>query len=135
MADALTERREFLRTAGVYREDGSYEVTRRMADSTGNSKVFERFEHVRRLYDRLPDEIGAETVGKTGITGSRRHALVWHFVEHPAFDCELTSRSPLLAEKCGDDAGESARTEESGENRSASVDKAQTDSRPEVGAD
>ncbi|WP_369684162.1 hypothetical protein [Haloarchaeobius sp. FL176] len=99
IGDALVERREFFRTTGVHREDGSYEVTRRGADSAGNAKVFESFETVRRLYERLPDEFGAEAVGRTGITGSRRHMLVRHFAEHPAFDCEITSRSPLTVAK------------------------------------
>ncbi|WP_435360245.1 DUF7528 family protein [Haloarchaeobius sp. DFWS5] len=99
IGDALVERREFFRTAGVYREDGSYEVTRRGADSAGNAKVFDSFDAVRRLYDRLPDEFGADAVGRTGITGSRRHMLVRHFAEHPTFDCEITSRSPLTVAK------------------------------------
>ncbi|WP_439028719.1 DUF7528 family protein [Haloarchaeobius sp. DT45] len=99
IGDALVERREFFRTAGVHREDGSYEVTRRGADSSGNAKVFENFTEVKRLYNRLPDEFGAEAVGRTGITGSRRHMMVRHFAEHPSFDCEITSRSPLTVQK------------------------------------
>ena len=99
IGDALTERREFFRTAGVYREDGSYVVSRRGADSAGNAKVFERFEHLRRLYDRLPDEFAAEDIGRAGITGSRRHMLVRHFAEHPEFDCAIASRNPLAVEK------------------------------------
>ncbi len=74
-------------------------MTRRGADSTGNAKVFDSFTEVRRLYDRLPPEFGAEAVGRTGITGSRRHMLVRHFAEHPAFDCDIVSRSPLSVEK------------------------------------
>jgi len=99
IGDALTQRREFLRTAGEHREDGSYVVERRGADSAGNAKVFESFEHLRRLYERLPDEFDADDVGTTGITGSRRHMLVRHFAEHPAFDCSITSRNPLAAAK------------------------------------
>ncbi len=99
IGDALVERREFFRTAGAHREDGSYEVTRRGADSAGNAKVFASFTELRRLYDRLPDEFGAEAVGRTGITGSRRHMLVRHFAEHPEFDCSITSRSPLQVAK------------------------------------
>jgi len=99
VGDALTRRREFFRTAGVHREDGTYEVARRGADSAGNSKVFERFEDLRRLFDRLPAEFSADDVSRTGITGSRRHMLVRHFAEHPAFDCEITRRNPLTAEK------------------------------------
>ncbi len=74
-------------------------MTRRGADSSGNAKVFENFTEVKRLYNRLPDEFGAEAVGRTGITGSRRHMMVRHFAEHPSFDCEITSRSPLTVQK------------------------------------
>ncbi|WP_224270781.1 DUF7528 family protein [Haloprofundus salinisoli] len=98
---ALTEKREFFRTAGEYREDGSYVVSRRGAESAGNAKVFESFEALRRLYDRLPREFTAEDVGRTGITGSRRHMLIRHFGEHPAFDCQITRRNPLTAERVG----------------------------------
>lgn len=96
---SLTERREFFRTAGVHREDGSYVVERRNAESEGNETVFGTFEEVRRLFDRLPSTFDAETIARSGITGSRRHMLVRHFVEHPAFDCELASRNPLQARK------------------------------------
>ncbi|NHN59035.1 hypothetical protein [Halorussus rarus] len=106
VGDALTQRREFFRTAGVHREDGTYEVSRRGADSAGNSKVFESFEVLGRLYDRLPDEFSADDVGRTGITGSRRHMLVRHFAEHPAFDCGIARRNPLTAEKTGDTVDE-----------------------------
>nr|WP_244605510.1 hypothetical protein [Halorussus marinus] len=99
VGSALTERREFFRTAGVHREDGTYEVSRRGADSAGNSKVFESFGALRRMFDRLPAEFTADHVGRTGITGSRRHMLVRHFAEHPAFDCGITRRNPLTAEK------------------------------------
>jgi hypothetical protein len=99
VGDALTERREFFRTAGTHREDGSYEVSRRGADSAGNAKVFETFDGLRRLFRRLPDEFTAEDVGRTGITGSRRHLLVRHFAEHPTFDCRISSRNPLTAVK------------------------------------
>ncbi|WP_135854552.1 DUF7528 family protein [Halorussus salinus] len=99
VGDALTQRREFFRTAGVHREDGTYEVVRRGADSAGNSKVFEEFGQLRRMFDRLPAEFSADDVGRTGITGSRRHMLVRHFAEHPNFDCTITRRNPLTAEK------------------------------------
>jgi len=99
VGDALTQRREFFRTAGVHREDGTYEVARRGADSAGNSKVFESFEALRRLFDRLPTEFSADDISRTGITGSRRHMLVRHFAEHPSFDCTITRRNPLTAEK------------------------------------
>ncbi|WP_416839373.1 hypothetical protein [Haloferax sp. DFSO52] len=99
IGSALTEKREFFRTAGEYRKDGSYVVSRRGADSTGNAKVFTSFEELRRLYDRLPDEFTADDVGRTGITGSRRHMIIRHLGEHPGFDCRISSRNPLTAEK------------------------------------
>ncbi|WP_327052334.1 DUF7528 family protein [Halomicrococcus gelatinilyticus] len=98
----LTERREFLHTAGERRDDGSYVVSRCSADASGHRKVFESFEALVRRYDSLPREFTAETVGETGLTGSRRHMLVHHFAEHPAFDCELVARQPLTARKRGD---------------------------------
>jgi hypothetical protein len=61
--------------------------------------VFSEFAAVERLFERLPDRFDADAVGRTGITGSRRHMLVRHFAEHPAFDCEIASRSPLRAKK------------------------------------
>lgn len=105
LGEALTERREFVRTVGTHREDGSYVVARRRADSSGHRKVFEGFAALRRLYDRLPEEFTAENVGRTGLTGGRRHMLVHHFAEHPAFACELSRRQPLTAEKNPDDGG------------------------------
>ncbi|WP_264475584.1 DUF7528 family protein [Halorubellus salinus] len=104
LGDAVVADREFFRTAGRHREDGSYEVRRRGADSTGNAKVFRDFDAVERLYERLPTEFDADDVSRTGITGSRRHMLVRHFAEHPAFDCEITTRSPLCAKKTEQDA-------------------------------
>ncbi|MFB6082034.1 MAG: hypothetical protein ABEJ67_04350 [Halanaeroarchaeum sp.] len=99
VGDALTSRREFFRTAGEHREDGSYVVERRGADSTGNSAVFEGFAEVKRMFERLPPEFDADDLTRAGITGSRRHMLVRHFAEHPAFPCELASRNPLAAKK------------------------------------
>lgn len=99
VAEALTERREFFRTAGVHREDGSYVVERRNADSTGNASVFDSFDELQRLFSRLPEAFGAEALTRAGITGSRRHMLVRHFIEHPDFDCELESRNPLQGRK------------------------------------
>ncbi|KTG11702.1 DUF7528 family protein, partial [Haloferax profundi] len=93
------EKREFFRTAGEYRQDGSYVVSRRGADSTGNAKVFASFEELRRLYKRLPETFDADDVGRTGITGSRRHMIIRHLGEHPAFDCRIASRNPLTGEK------------------------------------
>ena len=99
IGEAMVSREEFLRTAGEHRADGAYVVSRRAADSAGNEKVFESFDRLRRLYDRLPEDFGADEVGRTGITGSRRHMLVRHFAEHPAFDCRTTSRNPLQVRK------------------------------------
>ena len=113
IGDALTRRREFFRTVGEHREDGSYEVSRRSADSSGNAKVFDSFDEVRRLYERLPTEFTAQDVGRTGITGSRRHMLVRHFAEHPAFDCEITSRNPLTVIKRPKPTVEIGNTEQS----------------------
>jgi len=77
-------------------------VARRGADSDGNAKVFESFAALEGLFERLPDEFAADDVGGEGITGSRRHMVVRHLAEHPAFDCELVSRSPLTVRKrCG----------------------------------
>lgn len=101
---SLTERTEFFRTAGVHREDGKYVVERRNADSAGNTTVFEDFDEISRLFDRLPDTFDAESVAKFGITGSRRHMIVRHLVEHPEFDCELASRNPLRGQKTTVDA-------------------------------
>nr|WP_205254540.1 hypothetical protein [Halorussus sp. JP-T4] len=108
LGDALTERREFVRTAGTHREDGSYVVARRNADSSGHSKVFESFAALRRLYDRLPDEFTAEDVGRSGLTGGRRHMLVRHLAEHPAFDCELAKRQPLTGAKRAAESGDAS---------------------------
>jgi hypothetical protein len=63
--------------------------------------VFESFAALRRAYDRLPAEFTAADVEQTGVTGGRRHMLVHHFAEHPAFDCELVKRQPLTARKRG----------------------------------
>lgn len=80
-------------------------MSRRGADSAGNAKVFESFDALRRLYDRLPDEFDADDVGRSGITGSRRHMLVRHFAEHPGFDCRIASRNPLTACKADEVGG------------------------------
>lgn len=112
VGDALTQRREFFRTAGIHREDGTYEVARRGADSAGNAKVFESFASLRRLFDRLPAEFSADDVSRSGITGSRRHMLVRHFAEHPDFDCDIARRNPLTAEKtCEESSDETAPNE------------------------
>nr|WP_266077190.1 hypothetical protein [Haladaptatus caseinilyticus] len=98
---------------GTFRDDGSYEVSRRSADSAGNAKVFQTFDAMVRLFDRLPDEFAAEEIGRTGITGSRRHLLVRHFAEHPDFACRISSRNPLTATK-GDGIGNVDGTPEVG---------------------
>ena len=102
IGDALESREEFFRTAGEYRADGSYVVSRRAADSAGNEKVFESFDRLERLFERLPGEFDADDVGRTGITGSRRHMVVRHLAEHPAFDCRTVSRKPLRVRKEGE---------------------------------
>ncbi len=99
LTGALTERQEFLRTACEYREDGTYVIERRHADSSGHRKVFDSFKKLKRLFDRLPRKFTANVVGRSGLTGARRHLLIRHFVEHPRFECELVNRQPLTVEK------------------------------------
>ena len=103
LTGALTGRRAFVRTAGEHRPDGSYVVSRRGADSAGNAKQFRDFTAIRRLYERLPERFDAVAVGDAAgddaVSGTRRHLLVRHFAEHPAFDCELVAEQPLTAEK------------------------------------
>jgi hypothetical protein len=99
LSDALTARESFLHTAGVHRSDGSYVVERRGADSAGNRKVFDSFDALRRLCERLPEEFTAEALSASGLTAGRRHIVLRHLVEHPAFPVELSSRQPLTAEK------------------------------------
>jgi hypothetical protein len=101
VGDALTRREEFFRTACEHREDGTYVVERRGADSTGNSTVFDSFAEARRLFERLPPTFDADALSSAGVTGSRRHMLVRHFAEHSSFPCTLASRNPLEAEKTG----------------------------------
>lgn len=103
LGEALVRRREFVRTVGEHRTDGSYVVSRRGADSSGHRKVFDSFGALERLYERLPREFTARDVTADGLTGSRRHALVHHLVEHPAFDCELVGRQPLTGRKSSED--------------------------------
>jgi hypothetical protein len=45
------------------------------------------------LYEELPERFAAEDIGRKGLTGGRRHLLVRHFAEHPAFDCVPTHDS------------------------------------------
>ncbi len=105
LGEALTRREEYLHTAGTHREDGSYVVERRGADSAGHRKVFDSFDRLGRLYERLPPEFTADDVGRTGLTGGRRHMLVHHLAEHPSFDCALVARQPLTAAKDGGEPG------------------------------
>jgi hypothetical protein len=99
LGDALTDSNEFVHTVGHHREDGSYVVERRGADSAGHRKVFDSFEALRSLFAELPAEFTAPDVERAGLSGGRRHMLLWHLVEHPAFDCELSSRQPLTVRK------------------------------------
>lgn len=106
---ALTGRQAYLRTAGEHRADGSYVVSRVTADSAGHAKQFRDFRALEALYERLPERFDAENLGaaathgeerqQPALSGSRRHLVLRHFVEHPAFDCELVSRQPLTARK------------------------------------
>ena len=99
LTDAVAGRREFLHTVGHARPDGSYVVARRGADSAGHRKVFDGFDRLRALYEELPDRFQASDVSADGVTGNRRHLLVRHLAEHPAFDCELVARQPLTVRK------------------------------------
>lgn len=106
---ALAGRQEFVRTAGEHRADGSYVVSRRAADSAGHAKQFRDFRALETLYERLPDRFDAAAVGdaasnddELSVSGNRRHLLVRHVAEHPAFDCELVSQQPLTARKVAD---------------------------------
>lgn len=99
LGEALTGRETFARTVGHRREDGSYAVERRNADSAGHRKVFDSFEDLASLYRELPRRFEAADLSRPGLTGGRRHLLLWHFVEHPAFECTLAARQPLTARK------------------------------------
>ncbi len=73
--------------------------------------MFTSFDELRRLYDRLPTNFTAEDIGRTGITGSRRHMIIRHFGEHPAFDCRISSRNPLTGEKQSKNVDDGAEIE------------------------
>lgn len=80
--------------------------------------MFASFDRAVRLFERLPATFTAEDVGRTGLTGSRRHMLVRHYAEHPAFDCALIARNPLTVEKTAGEAADEVGTgvdEEAGE--------------------
>jgi hypothetical protein len=99
IADALTERREFVHTRSERRGDGRVVVSRRRADSAGNEVVFGSVDELRETFEALPDRFVADDV--TRVSGSRRHLLVRFFAEAPEFDCALDSENPLCAEKGG----------------------------------
>jgi len=63
--------------------------------------VFDSFEALESRYRDLPSEMTAADVEQRvqGVTGSRRHLLLWHFLEHPRFECVLESRQPLTVRK------------------------------------
>ena len=105
LGEALTERREYVHTVGTHRADGSYVVSRRGADSAGHRKVFDGFAVLRERYAALPATFTAADVDVPGVTGGRRHLLVRHLAEHPAFECALVARQPLTAEKRGSEGG------------------------------
>jgi hypothetical protein len=99
LADALAAEHEFVHTAAEHRADGAYVVRRRGAESAGHRKVFDSREALRALYERLPREFTADDVEAEGLSGGRRHMVLRHLVEHPAFDCTLVCRQPLTARK------------------------------------
>lgn len=99
IASALVDKREFARTIGIRRSDGRYEVRRRNSTSSGNAKVFESTAALRESFTELPDTLSATEMEELGLTGSRRHLVLWHFIEHPGFPCEIQSRNPLRAQK------------------------------------
>jgi len=108
--EAVSTRREFTHTTCHHREDGAYVVERRGADSAGHRKVFPSVEAVTRLLERLPEEFTADDLTRSGLTDGRRHLVLWHLVEHPAFDCELVARQPLTARRGdGDDVADMGR--------------------------
>ncbi|WP_452176559.1 DUF7528 family protein [Halovivax cerinus] len=97
--EALATERVLGRTIGTRRPDGRYVVERRGVTSTGNRKVFDSFDELRDRYESLPATFTAADLERPGLTGSRRHAVLWHLVEHPAFDCDLERKQPLTAKK------------------------------------
>ena len=106
IGEGLERREKLFRTAGHYRADGSYVVIRRGADSAGNRQVFDSFEVLGDLFSDLPATFDADAIGENApVSGSRRHLLVRHFAEHPAFDCRLVNERPLRARKVPDESG------------------------------
>ena len=106
LGETLPERREYVHTVGIHRADGSYVVSRRGADSSGHRKVFAGFAALRGQYAALPATFTAADVDVPGVTGGRRHLLVRHLAEHPAFECALVARQPLTVEKRSSEGGD-----------------------------
>lgn len=79
-------------------------VERRGATS-GHRKVFDSFADCRACFDALPETFTATDLKWPGVTGRRRHMLVHHFAEHPAFPCRLVTRQPLRARKRPNEGG------------------------------
>jgi hypothetical protein len=101
LGDALQAERTFVHTAGERRPDGTYVVRRRDADSAGHRKVFDSRADLRALFERLPEAFTAADIATDGLSGGRRHMVLRHLAEHPAFDCSLVRRQPLTARKHG----------------------------------
>ncbi|MFP9193568.1 DUF7528 family protein [Natronosalvus vescus] len=99
LTEALERTEEFTHTTATRRGDGTYVVARRGATSSGHRKVFDSFEAVKQLYQELPSTFTVSDVDYDGVTGSRRHILLWHLLEHPAFACKLVQRQPLTGRK------------------------------------
>lgn len=95
LGSAVATRETFVRSAVERRPNGAYAVFRRGDDEP--AKVFDSAGEIRAAYRSLPTEFTAGDV--TVVSGSRRHLLVRHFVEHPGFDCRLTCRNPLRVRK------------------------------------
>ncbi len=97
--EAISQRWEFAHTIGEHRADGSYRVARRRADSTGNATIFDSPDELLQVFHELPDTFTATDVTRPGLSGSRRHLVIRHMAEHPAFACDLVREQPLTARK------------------------------------
>ncbi|MFB6205005.1 MAG: hypothetical protein ABEJ05_00540 [Haloglomus sp.] len=102
LGEALSRERTFVHTVGRRRPDGSYVVSRRDAESAGHRKVFDSRAALRALFERLPREFTAADLAADDLSGGRRHMVLRHLAEHPAFDCSLVHRQPLTARKGGE---------------------------------
>lgn len=105
LEEALSQRQEFLHTACHHRPDGRYVVSRRGANSDGHRKVFDSRQALDRLVKRLPEEVTAEDLTRSGLTDGRRHLVLRHVVEHPRWNYELVARQPLTARAVAGDEG------------------------------